>query len=88
MCVSHNQKTCSGNHNYKNHKKEKEKCVCANDIIMVFANIKKMRPWVYLLYINLSRLLQPFIKRADDGDFFRCLKAVCVTRVSRSRSRG
>jgi hypothetical protein len=36
--------------------------------------LKNMRVLLYLLYINLSRLLQPFIKRADDGDFFRCLK--------------
>jgi hypothetical protein len=62
--------------------------MCANDVIMVFANIKNMRVLLYLLYINLSRLLQPFIKRANDGDFFRCLKPMCVTRVSRSRRRG
>jgi hypothetical protein len=28
------------------------------------------------------------MKRADDRDFFRCLKAMCVSRVSRSGSRG
>jgi hypothetical protein len=43
---------------------------------------------VYLLDVNLSRSLQPFMKRADDRDFFRCLKAMCVSRVSRSGSRG
>jgi hypothetical protein len=43
---------------------------------------------VYLLDVNLSRLLQLFIERDDDRDFFRGLKAMCVSRVSRSGSRG
>jgi hypothetical protein len=54
--------------------------------VVAVKKLKNMRVLLYLLYINLSRLLQPFIKRADDGDFFRCLKPVCVT--SRSSGRG
>jgi hypothetical protein len=43
---------------------------------------------VYLLEVNLSRLLQPFMRELTIGNFFRGLKAMCMSRVSRSGSRG